>query len=113
MGDGTTDFTDFTDESGIGRASLEDGLIRRRQPVSGGQWHFDGVRAAAPDCRHTTWKSNACSRPYRQIVDARPEHVPFIARVMLTAARSHVKRGIDFGGPRGAHAALPEAPADW
>jgi ribosomal protein S18 acetylase RimI-like enzyme len=28
------------------------------------------------------------------IVDARPEHAPFIAWVMLTAARSHVKKGM-------------------
>ncbi len=36
-----------------------------------------------------------------KIVDARPEHAPFIAWVMLTAARSHVEKGMwDFmAGP--------------
>jgi hypothetical protein len=29
-----------------------------------------------------------------KIVDARPEHAPFIAWVMLTAARSHLERGL-------------------
>jgi len=29
-----------------------------------------------------------------EIVEARPEHVPFIAWVMLTAARSHLERGM-------------------
>jgi len=36
-----------------------------------------------------------------KIVEARPEHVPFVAWVMLTAARSHVEKGMwDFmAGP--------------